>query len=1679
MTDSTKIESTTGKNVASGIGGAVGAYYGGYPGMMMGMALGSLLFKPNETKRKDYSNSDFKSDNSRLDPVPDVIGTDMCPGKVIYLNKDTFGTYDAGQLPSMGDSVNEAAWKAFIDMMMENKKPAYWAEFAVNFANKYLPLSEYHIGVIKFNNKPFWFWLILSDMFEMYDDPLNPYDPISILDAAQNAPGGIWNRIDIESYIGQDVNINTIMYFKGFFADFTSLSTAPTTSNVTLDLKNLAALNPNDFTIGALENFPSFYTEMNRDDVWMAPESMQGGEGLPGSTLYVNPYWNGFEWVLLPGGVYNHSVNMTTYWSCRDARNNCYVGLSGIYPIFMEGSNRKWDFCVAPYDRYEYDNDPYGTVLDYFRDNIIKPATNGENSNRFLQSTDVHDDRVYVCAYRNWENPYPDVAPTTDHHHANYGIKFDLYYHDRSSPYQEVTSVLYDYEYNVPEGSDGANPKLEFQSMQVDDTYVYIFGGRTQTDILLSDKRYIESGDNSYTKVYADFSAYPDGYWVGKYAALGQNTWRIWREIIEQTSTYIVVDREFAAFPSDFKDQNNSGSIVYLSKYPKWVAEWAYVGEGSTTTEIICNPPGYNDWWGIGVTEYTSVFFIGNWLGQVAIDNISGTVVTLSSPLTRDPIPGERICFSNLNSVDFDDDVVNPLMTEYLPLLWDLGFTDPIYGLMYIRANDIHLNEFQISHHVCWRINKNTGSIEVFNSERTTHPHRWVGPIREWTAAINVYTCATNLQAFVYSHESQYGTQMAVYSYVIDFSTGIEEKIHRRNNWAGSHSPAWCYMGCVVVKEWNFTTLQYEDVWYTILKSFDSFYTDQGEVVDWGTYILKLGQGKFSNKEIISSAITAYLGLDISRKGIQTILYRKGIATGPLNSGMYTNSFPNENQYQIGKFGINDDIYFYVNKNNQLSGGPYEMWKFKPPTEINLSGELYCIAKDGMATDEGEGVEWLAIDHEGTFIQCRYGFYGNGNGRWYMCDESPPEIINEFWDNYTDPRYFNIEMQGTLEYNDALEICNELIDTTIYNPKENINIKERRFQFSKCYHQQKKMHDVINEILATCQGFISPCNWVAETKRYKIIIPNANETPVIYFGHDSALLTSNQLSDTYNYIYADFSAYPDDYWKGDMVDFGEQMEFDNIAWPWGTYYRNWAIVLESRSTYIVIDAPLVDFYPNGKQFSLEKDNIKEGSFTFAEKPLSERPNKVRIEFRNRLLDYIKDVAEVDDYYRLEVLGEEEKIDFYEMHGIKRATQAGRLAQRILDQWNYQKYTCAFDTDIMGMTLCMGDIIGVSHDITGWNAKWFRIVTMDELMDFEVKFGLEEFNPYCYHDSGVPVINGYGYSGFPTSYVPNNVERFEVHEDIEFNRLYFTFKEPTGDGGFFIGARIYRKVGTEWEFLTIVNQTVSSVKLAQDVGINDTTIYYDADTLYGTFPSQGVIWIENELMYYHGIDTVNNAFTNVVRGYKDTDQVEHLIEDNLYITLRDDATIYYEISDSWVGTTQTFKASAFTIHSLTIAVDISPGATIDIVGYGNLPYFPESIHQPVSELPELHYLFESLGLGDSLEEIIQVIETLGLGDTKTGEVIINIFETIGLNDVTIAQTTEYLIEVLGLGDSATIKEFSLAISEDLGLGDVLFIPEIWEYITETLGLGDTNTIAEMLVAISETLGLGDDLEDVSG
>jgi hypothetical protein len=453
------------------------------------------------------------------------------------------------------------------------------------------------------------------------------------------------------------------------------------------------------------------------------------------------------------------------------------------------------------------------------------------------------------------------------------------------------------------------------------------------------------------------------------------------------------------------------------------------------------------------------------------------------------------------------------------------------------------------------------------------------------------------------------------------------------------------------------------------------------------------------------------------------------------------------------------------------------------------------------------------------------------------------------------------------------------LEPVIYLEKV-IPIKEPRFLFSYCYSEKKSVVEMISDVLATCQGIaISNC----KARKWPLIkIPNPNETAVWYIGFhkqsfvltvNSEGLYENQTPRTV--IFINLSGYPDDYWKGDqgvLVRGINRYTFD---------------IRNSYSNRIVLDSAISVYGQINDEIHLSKDNIKEGSFTYSKKPQRERSNRVRIEFSNRLLDYKMDVAEADDHYKQDIIDQRVILRQIELHGIKRATQAGRMALRYLDYEQFVDWMCGFETDFLGSYFCVGDIIGITHPVTGWIGKLFRIIRKEENEDHEVNVECEEYLPSIYHDYSNPVYQGGGAgagSHFPSTDLIEPVNRLYAFYDVLNNRVYVSFSIPEYTST--VGAQIYYSVnGGSYNYAGLAVNSTASVYYSS-TGTNEAssmeptrTIYnelnereyqyieipYDPTTMIGTFPASGYIWINGELIYYNYIDTINNRFMGCIRG----------------------------------------------------------------------------------------------------------------------------------------------------------------------------------------------------------------------
>lgn len=488
--------------------------------------------------------------------------------------------------------------------------------------------------------------------------------------------------------------------------------------------------------------------------------------------------------------------------------------------------------------------------------------------------------------------------------------------------------------------------------------------------------------------------------------------------------------------------------------------------------------------------------------------------------------------------------------------------------------------------------------------------------------------------------------------------------------------------------------------------------------------------------------------------------------------------------------------------------------------------------------------------------------------------------------------------------------------------KTNITISEPRFVFSNAYLTLLKGYDFVKDVLQTCRGFLYYCDG-----KLKVGISKQNEIPVIGFGYEKGTFTSNQNADVLNKIYIDLSLYVENYWNGDL---------GSVVVGVNTYNF---IVIDQTDTYIQVFDDFPELIPNGSTIEITKDNIKANSLSWHDKGFREKNNKTRLEYKKRDEDYRTDVVEADNFVDILDSDDEIRETSYTMNGIKRQGQATRMVQFLQDYVDNTTSYCNFETDIVGMLLCAGDIISVTYYPKAWSCKLFRVMSMEELEDYNVKLELEEYNSYVYHDYGTPIITP-TYDTDPVEdkqQIPDQVERLFLYVDSSSNKIYVFFKRPTENNTYWIGGVVYSKYSDEqiWTCKGTSFCNTPSVKLNCNLSKTQTTIYYDSSTVNSSFPSIGVFIIEEEEISYSGIDDTNNAFLNCVRGYNNTIPNFHIIDEYCYYKSINTFSIDYNNDD--VGRTLSVKVISITIYNILAYGEDAPQDTIYIYKSSLNPY----------------------------------------------------------------------------------------------------------------------------------------------
>jgi hypothetical protein len=141
--------------------------------------------------------------------------------------------------------------------------------------------------------------------------------------------------------------------------------------------------------------------------------------------------------------------------------------------------------------------------------------------------------------------------------------------------------------------------------------------------------------------------------------------------------------------------------------------------------------------------------------------------------------------------------------------------------------------------------------------------------------------------------------------------------------------------------------------------------------------------------------------------------------------------------------------------------------------------------------------------------------------------------------------------------------------------------------------------------------------------------------------------------------------------------------------------------------------------------------------------------------------YRQDFVEASDPWDIDRTGERRE-RVLNLTGIKRRSQAQRMAYYYLNKSIHCSHACAFNVSINALHAEVGDVIAVSHDIPQWHGKLFRIAEIQESENDELVLGCLEHSEAVYADSAYVPRGQDPVTGADTNRAPVNVGRLSVY-----------------------------------------------------------------------------------------------------------------------------------------------------------------------------------------------------------------------------------------------------------------------------------------------------------------------------
>jgi len=149
----------------------------------------------------------------------------------------------------------------------------------------------------------------------------------------------------------------------------------------------------------------------------------------------------------------------------------------------------------------------------------------------------------------------------------------------------------------------------------------------------------------------------------------------------------------------------------------------------------------------------------------------------------------------------------------------------------------------------------------------------------------------------------------------------------------------------------------------------------------------------------------------------------------------------------------------------------------------------------------------------------------------------------------------------------------------------------------------------------------------------------------------------------------------------------------------------------------------------------DHDSIVDGTFVVSEIDEENIPNMVRVLFIDQENDFEKDHVQAENTIDIERRGIVPKV--IPLYGIKRRSQATRMANFILWRGFICNEIASFRVSINNMHACCGDLSQITYDVPGWTLQPARITELKEYPNDEIELTVEKYDASIHNDEGIP------------------------------------------------------------------------------------------------------------------------------------------------------------------------------------------------------------------------------------------------------------------------------------------------------------------------------------------------------